>query len=43
MNGDPLRESTQAAMHVVSNLIDRNRDQKDLCLGIPIEKCLDLL
>ena len=43
MNGDPLRESTQAAMRVVSSLIDRNRDQKDLCLGIPIEKCLDLL
>lgn len=43
MNGEPLRDSTQAAMRVVSRLIDRNRDQKDLCLGIPIEKCLDLL
>lgn len=43
MNGDPLRASTQTAMSVVSRLIDRNRDQKDLCLGIPIEKCLDLL
>lgn len=43
LNGEPLKESTQAAMTVVSSLIDRNRDQKDLCLGIPIEKCLDLL
>ncbi|MBR1550284.1 MAG: bifunctional hydroxymethylpyrimidine kinase/phosphomethylpyrimidine kinase [Bacteroidales bacterium] len=43
MNGDALKESTQAAMTVVSRLIDRNRDQEDLCLGIPIEKCLDLL
>ncbi len=43
MNGEPLRDSTQAAMRVVSSLIDRNRDQKDLYLGIPIEKCLDLL
>ena len=31
------------AMEVVSRLIERNLDQQDLCLGIPIEKCLDLL
>ncbi|MBR1766164.1 MAG: bifunctional hydroxymethylpyrimidine kinase/phosphomethylpyrimidine kinase [Bacteroidales bacterium] len=43
MNGGALKESTLAAMTVVSRLIDRNRDQRDLCLGIPIEKCLDLL
>ena len=43
MNGERLRESTQAAMTVVSRLIERNLDQQDLCLGIPIEKCLDLL
>ena len=43
MNGAPLRESTQKAMTVVSSLIDRNRDQEDKCLGIPIEQCLDLL
>ena len=43
MNGKSLKESTQTAMTVVRNLIDRNRGQKDLCLGIPIEKCLDLL
>ena len=43
MNGETLKDSTQTAMTVVSNLIERNRDQKDLCLGIPIEKCLDLL
>lgn len=43
MNGETLKESTQTAMRVVSSLIERNRAQKDLCLGIPIEKCLDLL
>ena len=43
MGGEPLRESTQAAMTVVSRLIERNLDQTDMCLGIPIEKCLDLL
>ena len=43
MNGATLKDSTQTAMTVVSNLIERNREQKDLCLGIPIEKCLDLL
>lgn len=43
MKGDSLRTSTERAMTVVSSLIDRNRDQKDLCLGIPVEKCLDLL
>ena len=43
MNGENLKESTMAAMNVVSSLIERNRDQKDACLGIPIEKCLDLL
>ena len=42
MNGEPLRPSTQAAMNVVSNLIERNRNQADHCLGIPIEQCLDL-
>ncbi len=43
MNGETLRESTRTAMSVVSSLIERNLDQQDLCLGIPIEKCLDLL
>ena len=43
MNGETLRDSTATAMHVVSRLIERNRDQKDFCQGIPIEKCLDLL
>lgn len=43
MNGDTLRQSTENAMRVVSSLIERNRDQQDLCLGIPVEKCLDLL
>ena len=43
MNGDTLKDSTATAMTVVSRLIDRNRDQHDKCLGIPIEQCLDLL
>ena len=43
MNGDTLTESTAAAVDVVSRLISRNKEQKDLCLGIPVEKCLDLL
>lgn len=43
MKGEPLRESTQTAMRVVSQLIDRNRDLPDKCRGIPIEQCLDLL
>ncbi len=43
MNGKTLKESTEASMHIVSKLILRNRDQKDLCRGIPIEQCLDLL
>ena len=43
MNGETLRQSTLTAMTVVSRLIDRNRNQGDLCLGIPIEQCLDLL
>ena len=43
LNGKMMKESTQKAMDVVSQLIDRNRRQQDLCLGIPIEKCLDLL
>lgn len=43
MNGDNLKTSTGTAMGVVSSLIERNRDQSDKCLGIPIEKCLDLL
>ena len=43
MNGRTLKESTQTAMEVVSMLIERNRNQDDKCLGIPIEQCLDLL
>ena len=43
MNGETLRRSTHTAMTVVSGLIERNLAQEDLCLGIPIEKCLDLL
>ena len=43
MNGETFRQSTQTAMTVVSHLIDRNRHQDDIRLGIPIEQCLDLL
>jgi pyridoxine kinase len=43
MNGNTLKESTKKAMTVVSDLIYSNRDQDDKCLGIPVEKCLDLL
>jgi len=43
LGNNPLRKSTETAMSIVSKLIERNMDQQDLCLGIPIEKCLDLL
>ena len=43
MKGKTLKQSTEIAMNVVSALIQRNRDQEDKCLGIPIEQCLDLL
>lgn len=43
MKGEPLKQSTQTAMTVVSRLIERNRDLPDKCRGIPIEQCLDLL
>lgn len=43
MQGKTLRDSALAATQVVSRLIERNRSQRDLCLGIPIEQCLDLL
>ncbi|MBR1784488.1 MAG: bifunctional hydroxymethylpyrimidine kinase/phosphomethylpyrimidine kinase [Bacteroidales bacterium] len=43
MNGCSLQEGTQAAVTVVSRLIERNLDQQDTCLGIPVEQCMDLL
>ena len=43
MNGQTMKNSTQTAMNVVSNLIEHNKDLPDKCLGIPIEQCLDLL
>lgn len=43
LNDRPLRESTQRAMDVVRQMIWRNRDTKDHCCGILIERCLDLL
>lgn len=43
MNGKPLQASTQNAMTVVSDLINRNRCLADKLGGIPIEQCLDLL
>jgi pyridoxine kinase len=41
--GKSLPDSTRRAMDVVSQMIDRNRDVKDHCCGIFIERCLDLL
>ena len=43
LNDKTLKDSTQNAMTVVSQLIERNRNQEDKCLGIPIEQCLDLV
>lgn len=43
LNGNPLRESTRYAMDTVSSLIDHNRHLTDLCNGIPVERCLNLL
>ena len=43
MNGEPLRESTRTAMSVVSRLIECNMEQEDVCLGIPIERCLEVM
>lgn len=43
MNGKTLKDSTSIAMDIVSRLIYNNRAQADKCLGIPVEKCLDLL
>ena len=43
MNGNTVKYSTEKAMSVVSDLIYSNRNQADKCLGIPVEKCLDLL
>jgi len=43
MNGNNLKNSTQKAMNVVSQLIERNISLPDKEGGIPIEQCLDLL
>jgi pyridoxine kinase len=43
LRGEPLKKSTQTAMSVVSQLIERNKALPDKCRGIPIEQCLDLL
>ena len=43
MKGEPLKQSTRRAMDVVHDMIFRNRDVKDHCCGIFIERCLDLL
>ena len=41
--GKSLPDATRRAMDVVSQMISRNRDVKDHCCGIFIERCLDLL
>lgn len=43
MGGQMLADATRRAMDVVSRMIDRNRDVTDLCCGIFIERCLDIL
>ncbi|MBP5548257.1 MAG: bifunctional hydroxymethylpyrimidine kinase/phosphomethylpyrimidine kinase [Bacteroidales bacterium] len=43
LNGLTLKESTLAAMTIVRNLIDSNRELPDKCNGIPIERCLNLM
>ena len=43
MSGETLKDSTLSAMVVVRRLIDHNRNQDDIRLGIPIEQCLHLL
>ncbi|MBR4803120.1 MAG: hypothetical protein IK032_00600, partial [Bacteroidales bacterium] len=43
MNDKTLKDSTSIAMDIVSRLIYNNRAQADKCMGIPVEKCLDLL
>lgn len=43
MSGETLKDSTLSAMAVVRRLIDHNRKQDDIRLGIPIEQCLHLL
>lgn len=43
MSGDTLKDSTLSAMAVVRRLIDHNRNQDDIRLGIPIEQFLHLL
>lgn len=43
MSGETLKDSTLSAMTVVRRLIDHNRNQDDIRLGIPIEQCLHLL
>lgn len=43
MSGETLKDSTLSAMAVVRRLIDHNRNQDDIRLGIPIEQCLHLL
>lgn len=43
MSGETLKDSTLSAMAVVRRLIDHNRNQDDIRLGIPIEQFLHLL
>lgn len=43
LRGEPLKNSTQTAMTVVSQLIEHNKDLPDKMRGIPIEQCLHLL
>lgn len=43
LQGAPLKSCVQAAMDVVSKLIERNVDREDKYVGLPIESNLDLI
>lgn len=43
LGGHQLEESTRKAMDTVYHMIDRYRDTPDRNMGIPVERCLDLL
>lgn len=43
LSGCPLKESTQAAMHVVRELIWKNKENADKFKGIPVEAFLEVI
>jgi pyridoxine kinase len=43
LRGEPLKQSTRAAMDALSRLIEANKDNEDKNRGIPVEKFLHML